>query len=115
MFKSRKDLGGKLDPNINTAGRIAPVKQLTNREIREKELLHLLRKIKPNVADAISTAVTIMKNEKAADQNKLKAAVILLDNYKNLVGDLYDVGYDDEGGEESQQPAAPVFSLTMVK
>lgn len=113
-FKSKKELG-ELDPNINRAGRIeGKGDKPTNRQLRERELLMLLRKIKPQVAEAIATAVRIMKDDKAAHQNQLKAAVILLDNYKTMVGDLYNEDYDEEEAEEIQQPNAPIFSLKMV-
>ena len=74
----------------------------------------LLRKIKPHIAEAIMQAASIMKNEKAADQNKLKAATILLDNYRRLTLDLYDVENQEDEGTEIQQQNAPVFSLRMI-
>jgi hypothetical protein len=75
----------------------------------------LLRKIKPHVAEAIVQAANIMKNQEASHQNQLKAATILLDNYRRLTLDMYD-GEDqaDEAGVEVQQNNAPVFSLKMV-
>ena len=115
-FVSKEKNNGEIDPKINTKGRIDLVngRKPTNRQLRERELLSLLRKLKPLVADSINTAATIMKNDSASDQNKLKAAVILLDNYKNMVGDLYSETYDDEAGQEVQQQAAPLFSLKVV-
>lgn len=87
----------------------------TNRELKERELVMLLRKVKPHVAEAIVQAANIMKNQEASHQNQLKAATILLDNYRRLTLDLYD-GEDkaDEAGVEVQQNNAPVFSLKMV-
>jgi hypothetical protein len=87
----------------------------TNRELKERELVMLLRKIKPHVAEAIVQAANIMKNQEASHQNQLKAATILLDNYRRLTLDMYD-GEDqaDEAGVEVQQNNAPVFSLKMV-
>lgn len=89
--------------------------KLTNRELKERELLMLLRKIKPHVADAIMQAAKIMKNEEAAHQNQLKAAALLLDSYRKLSLDLYgnEERADDEG-QEVQQQNAPVFSLRMI-
>ena len=108
----------KGDQNINRKGRPRKIDVLdkpTNRELKERELVMLLRKIKPHVADAIKEAANIMGNEKASDQNKLKAATILLDNYRRLTLDLYDGEEiaDDEGTEVQQQNAA-VFSLKVV-
>lgn len=114
VFKTRTENNGEIDENINVKGQFRKPIRLTNRQIREKELLSLLRKIKPHVSDAIMTAVDIMKNEEAAHQSQLKAAVVLLDNYKDLVGDLYDKDYDEEAGDEANQSNAPVFSLKVV-
>ena len=87
----------------------------TNRELKERELVMLLRKIKPHIAEAIIQAAKIMKNEEASHQNQLKAATILLDNYRRLTIDMYD-GEDvaDNAGVEVQQNNAPVFSLKIV-
>jgi hypothetical protein len=75
----------------------------------------LLRKIKPHVAEAIMQAANIMKNEEASHQNQLKAATILLDNYRRLTLDMYDGEEQaDEAGTEVQQNNAPVFSLKVV-
>ena len=112
-FKSKEELGG-LDPNINAKGRIAPAEPLNNRQLREQEVLNLLRKLKPHVSVAIMSAVKIMQDNKAADQNKLKAAVIILDAYKSTVEDAYDKEYDEETGEEANQDTSPLFSLKVV-
>jgi len=47
-------------------------------------------------------------------RSQLKAATILLDNYRRLVLDLYDGEDDAEAGVEIQQNNAPVFSLRVV-
>ena len=74
----------------------------------------LLRKIKPHVADAIMSAAKIMKNEEASHQNQLKAATILLDNYRRLTLDVYDEEHANDEGTEIQQQNAPVFSLKVI-
>lgn len=88
----------------------------TNRELKERELIMLLRKIKPHVADAITQAVKIMKNDEAAHQNQLKAAALLLESYRKLSLDLY--GNEDQAEEEAtevqQNNPAPVFSLKVI-
>lgn len=115
-FKSRAELNGEIDPNINTQGRIkTDTPKLTNRQLREREMLSLLRKLKPLVADSINTAAKIMGDPDANHQNQLKAAVIILDNYKDMVGDLYSETYDDEAAEEIQQQNVPMFSLKVVE
>ena len=114
VFKAKEENNGQVDPNINLGGRRKREKQLTRREIRGNELLSLLRKVKPHVAEAIMKAALIMKNNDASHQNQLKAAVILLDNYKSLLGDLYGTEVvSDETGEEVQ-PNTPLFSLTVI-
>lgn len=87
----------------------------TNRELKERELVMLLRKIKPHVAEAIMQAAAIMKNQEASHQNQLKAATILLDNYRRLTLDMY-AGEEqaDEAGVEVQQNNAAIFSLKVV-
>jgi len=51
VFKKKEELGGKIDENINTKGRIKGEKTLTKREVKEPELIGLLRKIKPHLSD----------------------------------------------------------------
>lgn len=113
-FQPKSALGGKTDPNINRQGRIKPATSKTNRQLREQELLTLLRKLKPHVAEAIKAAVDIMGNKEALDHNKLKAATIILDQYKDVMTKVYDKDYDDEGNEATQESSNALFSLTVV-
>lgn len=116
VFKSRKENGGEIDPNINREGPKKKEGKKTRRQVRNQELIMLLRKVKPHVATAIFKASEIMKDEKASHQSQLKAATILLDNYKTLLGDLYGKDIEDDEDNEPQeiQPKGPVFSLTVV-
>lgn len=94
---------------------VAPKKEkLTKRELREKELLLILRKLKPQVGKAINTAVKIMGNETASHQNQLKAATIILQNYKEVMEAAYNKEYDDQDGDEIGSDDSPVFSLRVV-
>lgn len=118
-FKSKEELGGEIDPRINRKGNpnfgkdyIKP--KFTNRELREREFMNLLRKLKPHVAEAIMAAVNIMKNKEAAHANQLKAATIILDQYKQTMQQVYDKDYDEDGAEEVQQQSTPMFSLKVV-
>lgn len=122
LFKSKAELDGQVDPRIKRGGnpnlhkyKQYNVQNLTNRQVREKEMLGLLRKLKPHVADAIMTAVKIMKNKEAAHSNQLKAATILLQQYKDTIEAVYNKDYDNDAGEESQQETIPVFSLKVVE
>lgn len=106
------------DPNINRRGRKPRdlTKRVTNRELKERELLMLLRRVKPHVAEAILQAARIMKNAEASHQNQLKAATLLLENYRRLTLDLYDGEDADPDGEgEAVQESAPVFSLKVIE
>lgn len=117
VFKSRAELNGEIDSNINTEGRIKPSKELTKRELRQRELMTLARRLKPHMAEAINTAAKIMKNEKAAHTSQLKACTILLDAYKELVDDLYDQDEDEADNakpNEEIQPSPVLFSLKVV-
>ena len=119
MFK--KTINGVVDPKINTKGR--PLveeeteKKLTNRQKRERELMVLARKFKPLQAGAIATSAKIMQNEKASDQNRLKASALIISVYQELLKDVYSKEYDESTDVQEIQPTnkAPVFSLTMVK
>lgn len=106
------------DAAINRAGRPKGVKSKapTNRELREKELLMLLRKIKPHVAESVMQASRIMRNEEASHMNQLKAATILLDAYRKLTLDLYSgENEEEEATAVIQQENAPVFSLKVIE
>lgn len=112
VFKATKDNGGVVDSSINKLGRIRGVKEKSRRELKNAELISLVRKIKPHLSDSIMTAATIMRNKESGAGNQLKAAVILLNAYKELIGDLYD-GDDEEEGQEIQ-PNMPSFSLHVL-
>jgi hypothetical protein len=108
----------KGDARINRSGRPTDderLNRLSKRQLKQKELLMLLRKIRPHVADSIMRAALIMKDEKAGAQNNLRAATILLEQYRKLVMDLYDGEVDpEEEAPEIQQENRPIFSLKVV-
>ena len=91
QFLSKDELGGQVDERINQNGRpTTESKRMSRREIKEKELLMLARKLKPHMADSIATAAKIMKNNEATHMNQLKAATILLNAYRELINDIYN-------------------------
>lgn len=108
--------------NTNTVA--APVKRksgrppakpiVTKRDMKERELLLLLRKMRPLVADAVGVAGKIIKDEAAKQDIQLRAATIIIDNYRRLSLDLYDGEDTDAEAQEVQQNNAPVFSLRMI-
>ena len=117
VFKTRQELNGQLDPDINALGRIKPTKALTKREIKDRELLSLARKVKPLMAEAIGVSAKVMRDEKATHASQLKASALLLTIYQQLVRDLYD-GKDDTDEDQVSpeiQEQKPIFSLTMVQ
>lgn len=114
-FRKTEDNGGVRDPNIRTGPR--ETKKLTKRAIKERELLSILRKVKPHLSDAIMTAATIMHNKDASHVNQLKAAVILLDAYRELTNDIYsgkDVDENEEGQEVQPQNQGAVVSFKVI-
>lgn len=113
VFKSTIANGGVRDSAINTSGRIKPNREKSRREIKEQELLSLLRKLKPHISDSVLTASRIMKNDESADSNKLKSAALLISLYKELLKDAYEGGDEDETGTEIQ-PNTPSFSLHVI-
>lgn len=112
----KKSVDGRADPNRNNAGRIPKKDKETPRKIKEKELISLLRKIKPNLALAIATVVNTMKNEDATEAGKLKAAALMLQYYKELIKDVYGVELelDEDTPDDVDGNKAPVFSMKMI-
>lgn len=113
-FKRRSENGGLLDPNINSNGRPKTEGKLTRREIKEKEQMSILRKLKPHVSQAIVQAAKIMNNEKAAEASRLKACTIILENYKEIMGEVYEGNEEDEGEEIQSNTPKTAFSLVML-
>lgn len=117
MVFRRKELnGGEIDPSINMNGRIAGKKAepLSNKDIRNREFISLIRKLKPHLTSSVKTLMEINESKDASDQNKLKASALIIQLYKDLIKDVYSVDYDEQEGEEIQPTNAPKFSLTMI-
>jgi hypothetical protein len=113
VFKKRSELNGEIDKNINTNGRIKSDKTMSRRAIHERELISLMRKLKPHLTDAVNISTKVMKNDETTDGNKLKASALIMSFYKELLKDAY-TGSDEEGEGTEVQPNKPMFSLTMV-
>lgn len=119
MFK-KTGTDGVVDPAINRRGRPKSQPRKTRRDVKDQELISLLRKIKPHLSDSIVTAAKIMRNDQATDSNRLKASVILLNAYKELIDDVYN-GEDPEeevqnekDAPEVQPKSGPIFSLKVI-
>lgn len=106
---------GKGMQSPNPAGRPIgdPREKMSNREIRTRSMLQLLRKFSPHQSKAIMAAVKIMDNTEASDQNKLKASALIIQTYRELLNEVYSKDYDDDQGEEIQDNS-PIFSLRML-
>lgn len=120
-FKSTTENGGERDPNISTTGRPKETRKLTKREQKDKELMLLVRKLKPHMSCTIETISDIMRGDKSSENGKLKACALFLTEYQKLIKEVYSneaIGKDDE--DEDDKPSAedsapaPVFSLKMV-
>lgn len=103
----------------NPHGRIPKKEKETPRQIRNKEFLSLLRKLKPLQAKAIKTAGEILMDEEASEGGKLRASALLIQTYKDLVKEVYadtkaGEASDEEAPEVEDSKPAPVFSLKML-
>ena len=115
--KVRKAKGkAGIDPNIYNGPKTMPqdLPKLTNRELRNKEFMSLLRRLKPHLRKAVNTAIQIMDNEAAPFSVRLAASKFIVDLNKSTLNDLYSDKYDDEAGEPVQEDA-PKFSLVMLR
>lgn len=112
--KARGDSG--IDPKIYSGPKTMPqdLPKLTNRELRNKEFMSLLRRLKPHLRKAVNTAIQIMDNDKAPFSVRLAASKFIVDLNKATLNDLYSDKYDEELGEAVQEDA-PKFSLVMLR
>lgn len=103
-------------PALNPSGRPPADKseKPTNRVLRQKAFLEVVRKLRPITGKAVAEAARILNKQDAADQNKLKAAALLLGEYRTLLKELYDVRYDEDEGSPIQEENKPVLSLTVI-
>jgi hypothetical protein len=108
------------DKNINREGRIEGKQKFTAKELKQKEVMSLLRKLKPLMSKSVNTAAKIIDSEGATESGKLRAATVLLGFYKDLLKEAYDhdIKLEDvisDPQEIDTSKNAPVFSLTMLK
>lgn len=115
VFKKREDNGGEVDPRQHRGGRPkGSGKKLSRGDIKDKELLALMRKVKPHLAKAYVEVAKILNKEEASDQNKLKAAAFFDSVYRQMVNEVYDVDNIAEVEEVQPQQTGAVFSLKMI-
>lgn len=122
MFKSKEELGGKVDDRIYRGGRsfirekkAKRTKPRTYEDLGREELLKIYRRIKPLSKDAIKTIHNILLKDDASEAAKLRAAAFVIQEYKNLALAAYDsTEIIDEDDDIPQTDAAPVFHLRVV-
>lgn len=115
--QEKKATGFALNPDgINKKGRprMLRLPERTNREIRQSELISLVRKFKPLQTKAIQAAIKIIDSQDSNDSNKLRASALLIQTYRQLLLDTFDYRYDDEQSEEIQDKNVPIFSLKII-
>lgn len=88
--------------------------KLTRREMREQELILVLRKLKPQVGQAIETAVRIMGDGAAKHSDQLKAATVILENYKEIMNQAYSKEHDEDEADAIPVDDVPIFSLKVI-
>lgn len=110
----------KDDPNINRKGLIPGKQKFTAKELKQKEIMSLLRKLKPLMSKSVNTAAKIIDSEDASEAGKLRAATVLLGLYKDLIKEAYDhdIKLEDVVETDPQEidtsKNAPIFSLTVL-
>jgi len=114
-FKSKKELGGEVDPRIWNGGPVNPNKKgKTRRELVQGELMSLLRRFRPHLTDAIRQSTRILNDTQAADSNVLRASALILQTHQSLLKDLNALSEDDPQETVESLREAPKFQLTMV-
>ena len=118
VFKSRKELNGELDPAINNLGRPKDARKPTKREMKDRELSMLVRKLKPHLAESVNVVSGMLRGDKVSDTNKLKASALIMTEYQKIIKEIYsnDAQEVEDIVEEveEERDAAPVLSLKIV-
>lgn len=76
--------------------------KLTNRELREKQLLSLARRFKPEVPKALKLMIDLL-SATVFPATRLNAAKFIIDFHTEIVRALYKEKYDSDQGEAFQQ------------
>lgn len=98
----------------NPLGRIPKQDKPTAKQIKQKEFLSLLRKLKPLLSKSVNAASKIIDDEDASEAGKLRAAALLIQTYKDLVKEVYEDSGTDESAVEIDNNTAPVFSMKVI-
>lgn len=86
----------------NPKGRPTGTKQ-SARRLGANQLKRLLRALEPYADEGISIAAEIMRDEKASSATRLKAAMMLLQKYTELTGEVYfnQLPKEEESGKKT--------------
>lgn len=100
--------------------RLLNPKSLKNKkQVGQDELHKMLRKLKPLSNEALGKLGVLLRDDSTTETNKLKAIILILDKYKELVEQLYinDTDADDEADPKDLEPAqvTPLLSLVVPK
>lgn len=94
-------------------------KDKTYADVGRAELERLLRKLRPHTTKAIMTMLKVMENPEASEAGKLRAAVVILTEYRGLVKDAYDSEQPVEENHEDLDPPekkpSTVLQLRVVE
>lgn len=100
----------------NPSGRplVVDKDKLTNRMLRERAFLEMVRRFRPLQGKAIAAAVSILDNKESSENGKLRSAALIIQTYKELIKETYDYKYDESEGTPMQEDNKPVFSLKII-
>lgn len=86
----------------NPSGRPTGTKQ-SARRLGANQLKRLLRALEPYADEGISVAAEIMRDEEASSATRLKAAMMLLQKYTELTGEVYfnQLPKEEESGKKT--------------
>ena len=87
--------------------------KLTNRELREKNLLSIVRRIKPAVPRALKKMVFLLSKD-SPNAVRMKAAKFIIEEYLSIVKVLYKQQYDSEEGTDIQASAGYFVDDTNI-
>lgn len=108
----------------NKKGRPSGTKQ-SARRIGANKMKKLLRALEPIADESIQIAAEIMQDPKATQATRLKAAMILLQKYTELTGEVYfdqlpkdekesKGGSDEDDSEEDQEESGQGGKLALL-
>lgn len=101
--------------NYGGRPKVIDAEKPTNKSLRNKAFLQLLRRFAPLQSKAVQVAVKIMDDNASSEAGKLKASALIIATYQQLLKETYNYAYDSEEAEEIQKTDnSPIFSLKIV-